>query len=347
MFKKTSSGWYSSIDNDYNSMIDKLAERKNDGYRIEGFDVYPSSDNSASLYAGTWVKDGIGWAWALDYGYDEFLDLLNTYKNEGRRIADVEFDKRNRNWSGVWISDSKAWRYALNYPYNDFLDLMESQENAGNRPIDLNVYTNTNNTAFLYAGVWVGNSDNYGWAWALNYKWSDFSQLLDNYNNDGYRLIDYEKYVTSSGMRYAGVWVDDDVVGGYSINYDSRTEFLNRIDARKNDNMRPVKFEMYTDLETAIQDDDAQKIEKFQLCQNYPNPFNPSTTIQYQLTEDGHVSLKIFNTLGKEVVTLVNSHQQKGRHAVHFNASGLPSGMYLYRLESGNFVETRKCIYSK
>jgi hypothetical protein len=81
--------------------------------------------------------------------------------------------------------------------------------------------------------------------------------------------------------------------------------------------------------------------------QNYPNPFNPSTTIQYALPSRSHVTLTIFNTLGQIVRELVNDEMEAGYHEVQFDASGLASGVYLYRMTAGNFVDVKKLILMK
>ncbi|HOJ19186.1 MAG TPA: T9SS type A sorting domain-containing protein [Ignavibacteriaceae bacterium] len=87
----------------------------------------------------------------------------------------------------------------------------------------------------------------------------------------------------------------------------------------------------------------------YSLTQNYPNPFNPSTTIKYQLPSDKFVSLKVFNSLGEEVQTLVNGLVKAGSHQVEFNANGLSSGIYLYVLRVGEdeYVKTMKMILMK
>jgi photosystem II stability/assembly factor-like uncharacterized protein len=83
------------------------------------------------------------------------------------------------------------------------------------------------------------------------------------------------------------------------------------------------------------------------LEQNYPNPFNPSTTIRYGLPKRSNVTLTVFNTLGQVVATLVNETQNAGHHDVKFEASGLASGVYFYRLQAGEYVATKKLLILK
>jgi hypothetical protein len=95
----------------------------------------------------------------------------------------------------------------------------------------------------------------------------------------------------------------------------------------------------------------------YALEQNYPNPFNPSTTIKYSISEEGFVKLSVYNLLGEEVTTLVNNEQKAGRYEVVFSAKGvsasggdaynLSSGIYMYRLESNNFLSIKKMILIK
>jgi len=88
--------------------------------------------------------------------------------------------------------------------------------------------------------------------------------------------------------------------------------------------------------------------DKFELFQNYPNPFNPTTTICYQLTNDSKVTLKVYNVLGQEVVTLVDAQTQAGYHQEVFDATRYASGMYIYRIvytnEAGKQASDRKTM---
>ncbi len=87
--------------------------------------------------------------------------------------------------------------------------------------------------------------------------------------------------------------------------------------------------------------------EKFSLHQNYPNPFNPTTNISYDLTNEGKVTLKIYNTSGKEIATLVNEFKTAGYHSVTFDATGISSGVYYYKLEGNGFSKVMKMILVK
>ena len=89
------------------------------------------------------------------------------------------------------------------------------------------------------------------------------------------------------------------------------------------------------------------KVLEYKLDQNYPNPFNPSTTIRYQIANPSQVTLEVFNILGQKVSTLVNTKQQAGVHQVRFDAAALSSGMYIYRLTAGDFVQTQKMLLIK
>jgi hypothetical protein len=90
--------------------------------------------------------------------------------------------------------------------------------------------------------------------------------------------------------------------------------------------------------------------KEFELYQNYPNPFNPATVISWQSPVGSHTTLKVFDLLGRELATLVNEYRDAGKHEIEFSivnmrqASSLPSGVYIYKLQVGNFIQTRKMI---
>jgi hypothetical protein len=95
---------------------------------------------------------------------------------------------------------------------------------------------------------------------------------------------------------------------------------------------------------TSGQDFLGKQPTQFLLHQNYPNPFNPTTTIEFSLPHSSMVTLKIFNILGEEVATIVSERLSTGSYSYEWDASNLPSVVYLFRLETEEFVKTKKMI---
>ena len=109
-----------------------------------------------------------------------------------------------------------------------------------------------------------------------------------------------------------------------------------------NQNMFAVKLSNVTGIEKNL-----ITLNDYYLLQNYPNPFNPSTKISWQSPVSGHQSLKVYDVLGNEVATLVDEYKSAGSYEVDFIASELPSGVYIYKLQSGDFIKTMKMILLK
>lgn len=160
-------------------------------------------------------------------------------------------------------------------------------------------------------GPWQTISPNFG----PNSDWSAFARELSAYINDTVRFAFYFSSNTSSEAR--GWYIDDVVVKGI--------------------------------ISTGIDEKGTQAPASFYLNQNYPNPFNPKTVILYELPQTSLVEVAIFNLLGERIHTLVNQRQAAGQHRLHWDGRNefgmlVPSGVYLYRLRAGEFVQTRKMI---
>jgi uncharacterized delta-60 repeat protein len=98
---------------------------------------------------------------------------------------------------------------------------------------------------------------------------------------------------------------------------------------------------------TSVASDDEGVINKFSLEQNHPNPFNPTTKISWQSPVSSHQTLKVYDVLGNEVATLIDEDKERGVYSINFDASQFASGLYLYRLQAGSFVQTKKMILIK
>ena len=93
-----------------------------------------------------------------------------------------------------------------------------------------------------------------------------------------------------------------------------------------------------------VETDPGSPPSTFALTQNYPNPFNPMTNVEFRIPNDGFVSLKVYDLLGREVATLVDEERQAGAYVARWNATGFASGVYFYRLQTSALVQTQKML---
>ncbi|MCL5030393.1 MAG: T9SS type A sorting domain-containing protein [Bacteroidetes bacterium] len=150
-----------------------------------------------------------------------------------------------------------------------------------------------------------------------------------NQSDEGWTQVGFVKGNQTSLTPKQYSFVDENPVGGNKFSY--------RI--KQIDNNGTYKYSNAIEVQLTI--------TKFTLQQNYPNPFNPSTAIRYSLPQNSFVSLKVFDISGKEVSTLANEQETQGNHSIEFNANNLASGIYFYRIQAGNYTDTKKLILLK
>jgi Secretion system C-terminal sorting domain len=144
---------------------------------------------------------------------------------------------------------------------------------------------------------------------------------------------------------YDGVPTDWKTTKGYPVKENLRYTNATLLAA---DNGNPIgDLTWYPEIVLGVKQIPNSVPTKFSLSQNYPNPFNPTTKINYSITTNDLVTLKVFNILGQEVATLVNQEQKPGAYTVDFDASKLASGVYMYKLQSGNTTLTKKMVLLK
>lgn len=136
-----------------------------------------------------------------------------------------------------------------------------------------------------------------------------------------------------------------------TAHYDIASDSITAITADKNgaiwigtSNKGLSVFAATSDVNDGLE---AGRVRSYSLSQNYPNPFNPTTRINYSIPKEEFVTLKIYNILGSEVATMVNEVKKAGSYSVEFNASKLPSGMYIYTINAGEFRNSRKLLLLK
>ena len=160
--------------------------------------------------------------------------------------------------------------------------------------------------------------------------------ILEYNANNVEELTNLSFSLKTSGMRktkvHLKILLDENISGEYTLS-----------ELTAEDSVLHIGKEGYQEVSFG---GDLAVIE-YALEQNYPNPFNPSTTLKYQIQQNGFVTLKVYDILGKEVATLVNEVKTQGIYEVNFNASNLASGVYLYRLNVNDYVDVKKMILLK
>ena len=138
---------------------------------------------------------------------------------------------------------------------------------------------------------------------------------------------------TSQSQEYE--FIDRSVVNGITYEYQLADVDINGVES------------LHNTIVSATPEFGATIPTEYALHQNYPNPFNSNTMIRFDIKENGKVTLIVFNLLGQEVATLVDNEISAGTHAISWDASGLPSGIYLYKLEAGDFRAVKKLLFLK
>lgn len=226
---------------------------------------------------------------------------------------------------------------------------------------DYTAYDSIGNLGYVYRVVgnpiyWVASalvsSANYGF-WAINNAGGDGGFSI----YDGFS--DSEKWLSLSsgiGKPRAGAGDISHVISGGQLTIQPNETVYTAFAIAAGFNLNDLRAAIanarikYSQIPTSLSDDKPEPPSEFYLAQNYPNPFNPATKIRFGIPNVGtelalsHVTLKVYDILGNEVATLVNEEKPAGVYEVEFNPSGLASGIYLYKLQSGWFVETKKMI---
>ncbi len=185
---------------------------------------------------------------------------------------------------------------------------------------------------------WLGNVSSWSSANAAHYVW----ELLGVPDRMGCIQNGYQYHCVYTQKEWA--WVVSYVQRFLLDNNNVNTTVM------ETDGNYTFDKDRWIDWETVLKIDDKEESfnpGSFKLYQNYPNPFNPITTINYTLNTRSYVSLKVFDSLGREVAVLVSEEKDKGNYSEQWNASEFPSGVYYYRLQTESYVDVKKLIVLK
>jgi hypothetical protein len=337
-------GWYLNYGwADFHTLLTNMG---NSGFRIENIDTY---GKTVFDYAGTWTQDGLGWAWGLNQDYNSFVTLLTNWPNGTTRYRPIDFAMNlsgaQMSYGAVAVADNLGFGWTIDRTSTaSLVTWINSQYSVNRRLVEIGFYTNINGNL---ACCGISKDAGYAQQFGGDLSWNNFVTLNTQYINQGYRLVDYDKYNVGGTFYYAGLWNKDGIGYAYTLDYSDLSTFTSLINTHISQGFKPIKVDVYdADLANDVAEDEIQPYG-FHLQQNFPNPFNPSTTIRYELPKESFISLRVFNLLGEDVATLVEGTRPAGVHAVQFDASKLVSGVYFYRLQAGEFVETKEMILLK
>lgn len=177
-------------------------------------------------------------------------------------------------------------------------------------------------------------------------QWNQFHSSVSGYYVHK-KLTTESGTMTSQHYTTSASWTDDDFTIGNPRFTNDEVEYW--ITAKLSPTQQSLEGNHVVKYGTSwiqwkISSQNAENELSYNLKQNYPNPFNPSTNISYQLKEDGFVNLKVYNSIGETVAELVNQRQEQGNYSIEFDASNLPSGIFLYKIQTNNFTDVKKMI---
>ena len=223
-------------------------------------------------------------------------------------------------------------------------DIVSLNQNLISKPINI-----SDNSSFVYS-VQYGINDSLSVAQSLvdqravNFK----VMLIDNTTGETIGIYDDVTYNSSNLYQYNSISYQVNTAGIGNRTIRLKLVLNNNFDAAYSlSKIYSNESVLAKANHKQIEFDGGGVVKEYALVQNFPNPFNPSTTIRYQIPQDGIVTLKIYDVLGSEVATLVNEEKVAGKYEVNFNASSLASGVYLYKIQAGSFNSSKKMLLIK
>lgn len=294
-------------------------------------------------------------------GYSDPLNGYVKYINTGSFVDYMLLTEICKNVDGYRLStylykdsDSKDGRLAMGPAWDYNLAFGNSNYDKGQYTygwqIDWPNDVYNNNIPFWWRRLLMDKN----FANQAHNRWSELRKGIFSYNSISAQIDSFAVVVNESKDRnfkrwpVLGQWIwPNNFVG---------TTYISEVDYMKSwikNRLAWMDANMFGVPTTAdVQTENNSEALSFRLEQNYPNPFNPETTISYCLNADANVELRIFNTLGQSVKTLVSGPQQAGRNSVNWNSCNdlgqvVPSGIYIYRIETGGFVKSGKMLLLK
>ncbi|MBS1515601.1 MAG: T9SS type A sorting domain-containing protein [Bacteroidetes bacterium] len=303
---------------------------------IEGTPVYCFIEKGSLLFAGTddgvYVTSNSGQNWSKT---SSFLDekTISCFCVNGNTLFAAILGSTATTGLGVYASTNNGVSWAtVNYGFPTYTTIYSMVNFNGyiyGTSTDGQIFRTTNN-----GGLWLlvnsGMSTFYNPVYAI----AKFNNNLIVGCNDGIFLT------TNQGQMWYSI--NQGITPGSQFQFNAITKCGNYVFAPANNGI------WRRDLnQVSVQNISAVVSSDYKLMQNYPNPFNPATKIRFELPKSSFVNLKVYNSAGKEIATLVNEKLAQGVYETEFDASALSSGVYFYKIVTGDFIQTKKMLLVK
>lgn len=205
------------------------------GYRPSDFESY--TVNGVQRYGGIWVKNTEGWGWSSqrDMTSAQYATYFDAQRAAGRRPIDIEVYQTagGLRYAAIWYQNvgNLPWGQLRDMTRTTYQQYLNAYVAAGYRVIDFESYQS--GATQLYAAIWARNPVGRAWTMRSDLSWLQFSNFSRLHKDEGYRLVDYEAYATASGVRYAGLWVENDTRFDYARK-NTLTDLIEDYQARSN-----------------------------------------------------------------------------------------------------------------
>lgn len=323
-----------------------------DGYNF----LYATIDNGPSDYLYKSAGNGDDWGQVTVGNYDRFTSIAaHTDRTNIVYLATKKFYQGTTTHTVIHTTDGGATWQQLSTGLPSTMEITHlslSLNNTGYYPrylyasnatgiyrIDLKPFAPQNTSVVKF-----NNNPKITWNASLE---SDLQstpyKVYRRVTDDLYQIVqDWTLIGTTSGTSFTDntILVDPKPRDYYARYRVTATDLNNSVSEYSNEVVINVAELLWKKGEGGASEDGLPLT--YGLSQNYPNPFNPSTTISYQLPENSHVSIRVFDLMGKEISTLINSYKVAGYHNINFDASTLSSGIYFYKLTAGKYVSLKR-----
>ena len=314
-------------------------------------------------------------AWYVGKSYEGYLPKTKrtaVNRNTGKTDKKEDHYYWNSHWANKWVDDQPSGSYqltrdvmgdeydAFNFDYNELLTPWSNPSTYvdGTTNISIQLYNQTGNNITVKAFTTQDSANSLPPSKPQNLKVSNVNghpKLTWTHNSEPDRTI-YEVYrkENNNSWNYIGSEATRNYFVDNAVNANVLSDtYYYKIRVKDTQD----KFSVYSNeasikglMAKYAEEQEISSIEiptEYSIAQNYPNPFNPSTTITYQIPQNGYVTLKVYNSLGQEVSELVNRYLGAGSYTATFDATNSPSGIYFYKLQSGNFTKVNKMMLLK